>query len=62
MVRMTNGLFYLTTMKEDGSSEKLNAPLELDEFVTFVNGYGPQTPRRISKLDVAFEKQLLKKT
>ncbi len=62
MVRMTNGLFYLTTMKEDGTSEKLNAPLEMDEFVTFVNGYGPQTPKRISKLDVAFEKQLLKKT
>ena len=62
MVRMTNGLFYLTTMREDGSSEKLNAPLELDEFVSFVNAYGPQTPKRISKLDVAFEKQLLKKT
>jgi hypothetical protein len=37
------------------------APLELDEFVAFVNGLGPQTPRRVSKLDVAFEKQLVKK-
>ena len=32
-----------------------------DEFVTVVNGYGPQTPRRMTKSDVAFEKQLVKK-
>lgn len=62
MVRTADGLFYLTTMHNDGTSEKLNAPAELDAFVAFVNAYGPQTPKRISKLDVAFEKQLLKKT
>ena len=31
------------------------------EFAAFVNGLGPQTPKRVSKLDVAFEKQLVKK-
>jgi hypothetical protein len=30
----------------------------LDEFVAFVNKQGPQKVQRISKLDVAFEKQL----
>ena len=61
MVRSADGLFYLTTMSDDGAAERLNAPLELDAFVQFVNAYGPQTPRRVSKLDVAFEKQLSKK-
>ena len=36
-------------------------PLELDAFVAFVNALGPQKARRVSKLDVAFEKQLSKK-
>jgi hypothetical protein len=35
--------------------------LEMDDFVKFVNAQGPQTPRRISKLDVAFEKQLVQR-
>ena len=29
-----------------------------DEFVAFVNAFGPQEVKRVSKLDVAFEKQL----
>ena len=61
MVRSADGLFYLTAIAENGDAEKLNPPMEQDDFVAFVNAYGPQTPRRISKLDVAFEKQLQKK-
>jgi hypothetical protein len=61
MMRSAEGLFVLTAIADDGAIEKLSAPLELDEFVRFVNAYGPQTPRRVSKLDVAFEKQLQKK-
>lgn len=35
--------------------------MELDDFVRFVNAQGPQTPKRVSKLDVAFEKQLTRR-
>ena len=58
MSRTGSGLFFLT---EGPGLPPLCAPLELDEFVAFVNGLGPQTPKRVSKLDVAFEKQLNKK-
>jgi hypothetical protein len=61
MVRTASGLFYLVLTADDGVQEKLGEALELDDFVTFVNRFGPQTPRRVSKLDTAFEKQLLKK-
>lgn len=58
MGRTGAGLFFLS---EGPGEPPLCAPLELDEFVAFVNGLGPQTPRRVSKLDVAFEKQLVRK-
>jgi hypothetical protein len=58
MARTGDGLFFLS---EKPGAPPLCAPLELDEFVAFVNAQGPQTPRRVSKLDVAFEKQLAKK-
>ncbi len=53
------GLFFLS---ERPGSEPLCEPLELDDFVAFVNKLGPQVARKVSKLDVAFEKQLVKKT
>ena len=37
------------------------SPMELDEFVAFVNAQGPQIAKRISKNDIEFEKQLTKK-
>lgn len=40
---------------------RLSDWMDLDQFVPFVNAQGPQTPQRISKLDVAFEKQLQKR-
>jgi hypothetical protein len=58
MSRTGSGHFFLT---EGPGLPPLCAPLELDDFVAFVNSLGPQTPKRISKLDVAFEKQLTKK-
>ncbi|CDG85815.1 hypothetical protein [Janthinobacterium agaricidamnosum] len=58
MARTGSELFFLT---EGPGKPPLCAPLELDEFVAFVNQLGPQTPRRASKLDVAFEQQLTKK-
>jgi hypothetical protein len=58
MARTGDGLFFLS---EKPGAPPLCAPLELDEFVAFVNGLGPQVARRVSKYDVAFEKQLVKK-
>ena len=61
MVRRSDGMFSLVLATEAGASEPVGPPLPIDEFVRFVNGTGPQQPRRISKLDAAFERQLLKK-
>jgi hypothetical protein len=58
MARTGDGLFFLT---EGAGQPALCEALELDQFVAFVNGVGPQKPRRVSKLDIAFEKQLGKK-
>jgi hypothetical protein len=58
MARTGDGLFFLS---EKPGAPPLCAPLELDEFVTFVNSLGPQAERRLTKNDVAFEKQLVKK-
>ncbi len=58
MARTGDGLFFLS---EAPGEPPLCAPLELDEFVAFVNKLGPQVVRRVSKLDVAFEKQLERK-
>jgi hypothetical protein len=59
MVRTAQGLFYLILSADP--SNKLCDPMELDDFVKFVDAQGPQKPRRVSKLDTAFEKQLTKK-
>lgn len=61
MTMSAGGLFCLVLASGAGESERLCQPMMLDEFVAFVNAYGPQTPKRVSKLDVAFAKQLGKK-
>lgn len=61
MVRTASGLFYLVLNSDATLSEQLSDPLELDAFVKFVNEFGPQIPRRVTKMDAAFEKQLSKK-
>jgi hypothetical protein len=58
---IAGGLFYLGLRAADGSTQKLCEPLGLDDFVKFVNAFGPQTPRKISKLDAAFEQQLARR-
>ncbi|HEX9173356.1 MAG TPA: hypothetical protein VF861_11895 [Telluria sp.] len=58
MARTGEGLFFLS---ERPGAPPLSAPLELDEFVAFVNALGPQVERRMTKSDIAFEKQLVKK-
>ena len=61
MARTAGEMFYLLQRTPEHPAEKLCEPLPLDEFVAFVNAYGPQKPKRVSKLDTAFEKQLVKK-
>lgn len=58
MSRTGSGHFFLS---EGPGLPPLCPPLELDDFVAFVNGLSPQAPKRVSKLDAAFEKQLIKK-
>jgi hypothetical protein len=58
MVRTSGELFYLVQNAGAAAPIKLCEPMALDDFAQFVNAYGPQKPKRISKLDVAFEKQL----
>lgn len=60
MVMTSNGHFCLAIRKDNGDSERLSQPMELDDFVSFVNDYGPQIPKKESKLDIAFSKQLKK--
>lgn len=58
MVRTADDLFYLVLGTPPA---RQSDSLGLDEFVKFVDGFGPQTPKRVSKLDVAFASQLVKK-
>jgi hypothetical protein len=53
-----SGHFFLS---DGAGNPPLCAPMELDDFVAFVNGIAPAAPKRVSKLDIAFEKQLTKK-
>lgn len=63
MVRTASGLFYLVLPDaEGGAPVRLSDALEQDAFVSFVNGFGPQTPKRVTKMDEAFSRQLVKKT
>lgn len=62
MTRNSAGLFSLVLNTDMGESNRLCEPMMLDDFVVFVNAYGPQTPKRVSKLDIEFSKQLSKKS
>jgi hypothetical protein len=53
-----SGHFFIS---DGAGNPPLCAPMELDDFVAFVNGIAPEAPKRVSKLDIAFEKQLTKK-
>lgn len=60
MVLLGNGRFELRERVEGGEN-RLSEPLELDDFVRFVNATGPQKAPRITKNDSAFAKQLQRK-
>ena len=60
MVTTSDGRFYLVLTNASDSSEKLNEPLEIDAFVSFVNSVSKQAPKKASKFDIAFEEKLQK--
>ena len=57
MVSTSDGRFYLVLSGIE-QDQKLNEPLEIDAFVSFVNSIAKQAPRKASKLDIAFEEKL----
>lgn len=61
MTLSSNGMFCLVLKDETGEAERLSEPMQMEDFVAFVNAYGPQTPKKVSKLDIEFSKQLNKK-
>ena len=58
MVSQADGRFYLSLSSAAAAPEACCAPLEIDEFVRFVNGVEKGPAKKLSKLDVAFEKKL----
>ncbi len=61
MVSMADGRFFLTLANSEQLDElpqALAEPMEMDEFVVYVNNLHKQAPRKASKLDVAFEKKI----
>jgi len=61
MVMTGDGKFVLREKLDAGEKDAAEA-LPLDEFVRLVNGTGPQTAPRMTKNDVAFARQLVRKT
>jgi hypothetical protein len=61
MVRSADGLFHLVLGTGSEPPARQSDSLTLDAFVKFVDGFGPQQPMRMSKLDAAFASQLVKK-
>jgi crotonobetainyl-CoA:carnitine CoA-transferase CaiB-like acyl-CoA transferase len=58
MVTMADGRFYLILANGDDEAAPLNEPMEMDEFVAFVNSIQKLAPKKASKLDIAFEAKL----
>jgi hypothetical protein len=56
-IGMPGGLFRLVD-RASGVELPLSEPLPLDDFVAFVDAMSPAKPKRVSKLDVAFEAQI----
>ena len=55
------GFFYLLRAEGEQAPERASPDLTLEEFVAFADKLGPQKQARVSKHDVAFEKQLARR-
>lgn len=60
MVVTGAGLFRLREQIA-GESHEVGEALAQDDFIRFVDAFGPQLVRRVSKFDEAFARQLVKK-
>ena len=60
MVLTGAGLFKLRE-RDEGGDKELSEALPLDDFVRFVDSLGPQKIPRMTKNDLAFAKQLVRK-
>lgn len=60
MMLNSAGMPFLV-LDENGSQTTLCAPMAIEDFVPFVDAFGPQEKRRVTKNDLAFEAQLVKK-
>jgi hypothetical protein len=60
MTRTGDGLFFIAARGEGGAA-RVTDPLPLDAFVRLVDAMGPQQARRMTRNDIAFRKQLVKK-
>jgi len=58
---ITSSSHFVLRERIEGVDKDVSEPLELDEFVRFVNAQGPQVVPRVTKNDAAFARQLVKK-
>lgn len=60
MTTTGSGSFFISILVE-GGSKRISDSLPLGDFVRLVDALGPQNVRLMTKNDVAFQKQLVKK-
>jgi hypothetical protein len=56
-VSLQGGRFRLID-RADGVEREMGEPMPLEAFVAFVDALAPAKPKKVSKLDVAFEAQI----
>ena len=58
---LVGGKHFLLRERVAGSDSDVSGPLDLDDFVRFVDAQGPQKAPRVTKNDAAFARQLVRK-
>ena len=59
---LVGGKQFLLRERVAGSDSDVSGPLDLDDFVRFVDAQGPQKVPRVTKNDAAFARQLVRKS
>ena len=59
---LVGGRQFLLRERVSGSDVDMSGPLDLDDFVRFVDTQGPQKAPRVTKNDAAFARQLIRKS
>jgi hypothetical protein len=59
---ITGSSQFMLRERIDGVDQVRSEPLSLDDFVRFVDAMGPQKVPRMTKNDIAFARQLVRKT